>query len=128
MVVDDDLHCRQIVEVALKNCCEFVSMASGVEAVECFINTFRNKEKKFKVILLDFEMPEMNGIDVIVAIKKAEEARKIPRDQQVKIIMTTSHSDREIVVGCKTVGCHHYIIKPVTKDKLQEKFKLLKII
>jgi len=125
MVVDDNPVCRKQTEIIAGKLSECVAVGSGDEAIAAFIDTFRKQEKKFTVILLDFEMPEVSGIDVILEIRRAEVKRNVHKDNQVKIIMLTSHNDKDVIMACKAAGCNHYILKPVTLLKLQTKLKLL---
>jgi len=128
MIVDDNPVCRKQAETIAQKFCECVSAGNGEDAVAEFIGTFRNKEKKFDAIILDFERPFMNGIDVIIEIRKAENKRKIKKKDQAKIIMMTSHNDRMTVHACKSVGCNHLIIKPLSSEGLQEKLRLCNLI
>jgi CheY-like chemotaxis protein len=128
MIVDDNPVCRKQAETIAQKFCECVSVGNGEDAVTAFVDTFRKKERKFDAIILDFEMPFMNGIDVIIEIRKAEKKRKIEKKDQAKIIMMTSHNDRMTVHACKSVGCNHYIIKPLSSDGLQKKLRLCNLI
>ncbi len=128
LIVDDNAVCREHATKIAQKYGNFISVSCGDEAVEAFINTFRNQARKFDIILLDYEMPGMSGIEVIIQVRKAEEKRKIPIDNQVKIIMTTSHNDMDVVKGCKAVGCNHYILKPLIEDQFKNKLNQLKLL
>lgn len=71
------------------------------------------KEKKlFDMLLLDMEMPEMNGIELAKKIRAIEEYKKVP------IIMLSSSEDRRLREEAEKVDVSHYIIKPVSRSKL----------
>lgn len=125
MVVDDDYVSREKLKTIANTMGECIALDSGKSAVKTFINTWRKNEKKFDLVLLDFDMPKMNGLEVLIEIRKAEEKRKVANEKQVKVIMTTSFNDREVVMGCKAAGCNHYILKPITREKVASVLKNL---
>lgn len=57
------------------------------------------------LILLDIEMPELNGLEILQQLKKSH-ARKIP------VIMLTAHAEQEIVSQTLEMGANSYILKP----------------
>jgi len=121
--VDDSPSVRKLVQFTLKSKgYEVTSAENGLEALDLVA------DMSFDAIILDFEMPFMNGIDVIIEIRKAENKRKIKKKDQAKIIMMTSHNDRMTVHACKSVGCNHFIIKPLSSEGLQEKLRLCNLI
>lgn len=85
---------------------------NGVEAVK-----FLNKEEEYKdvpipsLIMLDINMPLMNGFDVLREIKKNEKLRRIPI-----IMLTTSERDKDIDTAY-SLGANNYIVKPVSFQK-----------
>ena len=111
LIVDDNPVCRKQTEATAQKNCECVCVNCGEDAVTAFVDTFKNQERKFDAILLDFEMPTMNGLAVIAEIRKSEQKLQISKEEQVKIIMATSHNDRQVINACKTMGCNHYILQ-----------------
>jgi len=73
----------------------------------------RNKNKCY-LLLLDINMPKMNGVEVLIRIKSDNELKDIP-----VIMLTTTDNPREIET-CYTLGCNMYITKPVQFDKFAE--------
>jgi two-component system response regulator len=67
----------------------------------------RSIENPPKVILLDIQMPKLNGIEVLEQIKKDERTKKIPI-----VILTSSKEDPDIQ-KCYALGANSYIVKPV---------------
>ncbi len=67
------------------------------------------------VILLDFNMPDMNGLDVIKSLRKDLVAKDIP------VIMITAVTDKSVVYEAMRYGVLDYIIKPWDKQKLLTK-------
>jgi class 3 adenylate cyclase len=73
----------------------------------------RLKEGGFDLVLLDIEMPEMDGFDVLAAIKKDPALRDLP------VIVTSSVEGIDSVVRCIELGAEDYLPKPVNKVLLQ---------
>ena len=68
-------------------------------------------------------MPEMDGTEVLLEIRELENQKKIPREKQVKILMVTSHSDRDNIITCIQAECDDYIVKPFDREKILEKIE-----
>lgn len=86
---------------------------NGLEAV----NKFFGQDKRYDLILMDCEMPELDGFDATRRIREEEKNRAIT---QTPIIALTAHveaSHRQRVFDC---GMNHFLSKPVTLDKLNE--------
>lgn len=66
------------------------------------------------LVLLDLNLPEMSGQDVLHAIKEDEELREIP-----VVIMTSSNAERDIVQSYR-LHANSYVVKPVGMDELLE--------
>ncbi len=71
------------------------------------------------IILLDLNMPKMNGIDFLKHFKKEEHLRYIPI-----VILTTSNNYQEIK-NCYKEGASGYIIKPLEYEEYAERIKFL---
>lgn len=83
---------------------------NGVEAL-AYLN---QAEEKPCLILLDINMPKMNGIELLEKLKKNEELRKIP-----VVILTTSNDERDKLESYN-LGVAGYMIKPVNYGQFVE--------
>jgi two-component system, response regulator len=72
-----------------------------------------------RIILLDIQMPKMNGIEVLMAIKTNEMMKAIP------VIMLTSSKEDPDIQRCYKLGANSYIVKPVNFDGFSEAIKKL---
>ena len=93
---------------------EIVSVENGREAVEAVMSAER-EHKAFDVVLMDIQMPVMNGFQATRILRQ--------RGYRKPIIALTAHSlegDRE---RCLESGCSDYISKPVDSNVLIEKLK-----
>lgn len=69
------------------------------------------KEKKPTVLLLDINMPEMNGIEVLKKLKKDK--------SKVKVLILTIHNEVEYLIKAVETGCNGYILKDSNSDVLR---------
>lgn len=69
------------------------------------------KEKHPDIILLDIQMPEMDGFEVCKILKADKETENIP------IIFMTARTDDESIENAFKVGAVDYIVKPIRKRK-----------
>jgi CheY-like chemotaxis protein len=113
LVEDDDVD-QIVMERAFKDLKitnQLVNTANGEEALE-YLKTESNKKPCF--ILLDLNMPKMNGIEFLRIIKADEALKKIP-----VIIMTTSRAEQDIVKSFR-LGAVGYIVKSIDYEKSAE--------
>ncbi|MEE9464593.1 MAG: response regulator [Candidatus Neomarinimicrobiota bacterium] len=71
------------------------------------------------LLLLDIQMPKMNGIEVLERLKQDPELQKIP----VVVLTTTDNPDE--IVQCHRLGCSNYLVKPVDYNQFVVKVKQL---
>lgn len=90
--------------------CEIVQAKSGVEAVELV------KKQDFALILLDIQMPGMNGYEAALRIKEIERARHVPI-----IFITAIFQDEDNVRQGYETGAVDYLFRPVDVEMLKSK-------
>lgn len=97
-----------------------VRCKDGQEALDYLFS--QNKEECFEpaIILLDLNMPKVDGWEVLKEIRESEDIKHIP-----VIILTTSDDERDIQKGYRN-GANSYIIKPVSVTSYIESFKHIK--
>jgi CheY-like chemotaxis protein len=107
MIEDDDGHARliekNIVRAGVKN--PIVHFATGRSAMEFLLQ--QRQTIGSILILLDLNLPDMTGIDILQVLKADELLKKTP-----VIVLTTTDDKREIE-RCYELGCSVYITKPV---------------
>jgi PAS domain S-box-containing protein len=87
--------------------------ANGKEAIDCFNKAFESGTP-YPLILLDMQMPEIDGFDVAKIIKDA------PSGEDVRIIMLSSSGQRGDSDRCKEIGISGYLLKPIKKSDLYD--------
>ena len=121
---DDDGHAELIKEgLEDSGICNPMIRFSNGEEVWNFISCTGNKEvcdkSKSYLLLLDINMPKMNGIEVLIRIKSDNELKDMP------VIMLTTTDDPREVEKCYQLGCNMYITKPIEFHKFAETLKRL---
>lgn len=111
LVVDDSMTIRRIVikALALAGITEATEAEDGIEALEAA------ESDQFDVILLDWNMPKMSGIDTLRNIRGS--GNKTP------VIMVTTEVEKSRVIEAIKSGANDYLIKPFSPDQLADKVK-----
>ena len=73
------------------------------------------KEKSYDLILMDINMPVMNGLEATKKIRESDNLSK-----KAIILALTASTLQEDIDSCKKAGMNDYLIKPIKKEKLQE--------
>ena len=118
LVIDDSRTVRIIIGQILREIgMEVLEARDGVEALE---QIKRNPD--VDLMLVDWNMPEMNGLDFIRAVRsdRAYDA--------VRILMVTSESQGEQVIQALKAGANEYLMKPFNKEVLVAKLNLLDVV
>ncbi len=71
------------------------------------------------LVLLDINMPRMNGVEVLKKIKEHQKLKSVP------VIMLTTTDDPREIEQCYELGCNVYITKPVDYDRFSDTLKRL---
>ena len=121
---DDDGHADLIKEgLEDSGVCNRIIRFSNGEEVWHFLSGTGAKEiidkSKGYLLLLDINMPKMDGIEVLRRMKSDEKFKEIP------VLMLTTTDDPREVEACYKIGCNMYITKPVDFKKFAETLKRL---
>ncbi|MCX8110297.1 MAG: response regulator [Syntrophorhabdaceae bacterium] len=109
LVVDDFSTMRKIIKNVLKQ----IGIESVLEAENGKIALDLLKKEEVNLIISDWIMPEMTGIDFLKACKEDEHIKKIP------FIMVTAEAQKGNIMEAIKSGVDNYIVKPFTPEKLQ---------
>ncbi|WP_375461545.1 response regulator [uncultured Enterovirga sp.] len=115
MVEDDEGHARLIEKnirrAGVTN--EIVAFQDGTSAVDFFLGADRTGSSnagRAMLVLLDLNLPDMTGIDILKIVKENEHLKRTP-----VVVLTTTDDQREIQ-RCYDLGCNVYITKPVNYE------------
>ena len=108
LVVDDSATMRRMVMASLRPLQEaqFREAASGLEAIEKLVAAAAD------LIVLDLNMPDMHGLEVVAFVRKHATFKNIP------IIVLTTRGDDESRTAALAAGATQYMTKPFTPDEL----------
>lgn len=113
LLVEDNLMNQKVVMFNLKKLnCEITAISNGKEALEDF------KKNKYDLVLMDIMLPEMNGYEITVEIRKFEKIKKIKNP--INIIALTANTFENEKEKCLNVGMNDYLAKPFTAKQLIE--------
>ena len=110
LVVDDFATMRKIVKNVLRQ----ISIENVVEAENGKHALTVLQTEPVDLIISDWMMPEMTGIEFLKVCKGDEEKKKIP------FIMVTAEGQKASVMEAIKSGVDNYIVKPFTPDKLKD--------
>src|SRR5205085_1934196 len=109
-MVDAEITIRALKKYNMAN--NLVHVKNGKEAIDFIFATgqfdrTRDISHPPKVVLLDIQMPKMNGIEVLEKIKTDPRTRTLP------VVILTSSKEHPDIQKCYNLGANSYIVKPV---------------
>ena len=109
LLVDDDPASRRLLGVSLRNAgFELSSAIDGAEALAAI------EESPPEVLVLDFEMPGLDGAEVCRRLRASDRAAL----NQLPVIMLTAHTSEADEIACLTAGANDFVTKPVSRAVL----------
>lgn len=111
-IVDDSLVTRKVIKVvaaALRM--ETEEAQDGVEALEKLAGIYQ----EIDLILLDWNMPEKSGYEVLVELKSSDQYKHIP------VMMVTAEGQKHNIVAAVRAGANNYLTKPFSVAELESK-------
>lgn len=113
LVVDDNEHARAVLGEAVQNMGFAVETAeSGPAAIECIRTRSLGLQEGFAVILIDWQMPVLDGIET------ARRIRGMGIEPEPKLLLVTAYGREEVFRGAESAGIEEVLIKPVTPSSL----------
>ncbi len=112
LIVDDNCTNRTILEKMIRGFgCNAFAVSSGREAIK-IMRSFSELNRPFQLVLLDMQMPEMDGEEVLRMIKDD------PVLVDATVIILTSMGQRGDAARLEAMGCRGYLLKPVRQKEL----------
>ena len=111
LVVDDQLTMREVTRLALQEMGvkNIIDAENGDDAFK------KATTQPLDMIISDFNMPGMDGLGLLRAVRGHPAVRKLP------FILVTGRGDNALVVSAAQAGVNNYIVKPFTAEMLREK-------
>lgn len=112
LIVDD----MKLARVRVKQACERIGLKNFQEATNGNEAWSKIKEGYLpQLILTDFNMPDMNGLQFLDLVRKHEALKEIP------VVMITSESEKQVILTAVNLGITEFVIKPFSDDVLTAK-------
>ena len=113
LIVDDFASMRRIVKNTLKQ----IGFKNILEADDGTTALAMLKEQKIDVVLADWNMPKMSGLELLKTVRKDDTLKTIP------VLMVTAEAQKENVIEAIQAGVSNYIVKPFTPDSMKQKLE-----
>jgi len=105
LIVDDELFMRAILTKVINSAgFETIGAENGREAISLF------KKYEPDLVLLDYKLPDINGLDVLKELKKIRE--------NISVIMLTAHGNIQDAVIAMKLGAYDYLTKPFDNEEI----------
>jgi PAS domain S-box-containing protein len=113
LVVDDNATAREILSLMVSSFGIATEVAdSGAAALEA-LKLASAQDKPFELVLMDWRMPGMDGLEAAQRIKSNKELRHIPA-----VLMVTAYGRQEVLRRAEQLGLQGVLIKPVTESMM----------
>lgn len=118
LIVDDSEPIRLMVKNYLSSLgyWNLYQAEDGVQALQK-LRTAYNESDEFQLVVSDWNMPKMKGIDLLKTLKKESHFKKLP------FILLTTESEKDQIIDAVTVGVSQYILKPFNEKIFSDKLK-----
>jgi two-component system, chemotaxis family, chemotaxis protein CheY len=113
LVVDDFATMRRIVKGVLRQ----LGFSNIIEAEDGTVALNELKKEKIGLIVSDWNMPNMTGLELLKAVRGDGELKGIP------FIMVTAEGQKENVIEAVKAGVTNYVVKPFTPETFGEKLQ-----
>ena len=115
LFVDDFATMRRIVRNVLRQIgfTNMVEADNGKNALKIL------KKENIDLILCDWNMPEMPGIDLLKTLRSENELKSIP------FVMVTAEAQKDNIIEAVKAGVNSYIVKPFTAETVSEKLNII---
>lgn len=113
LVIDDFASMRKIE----KNILGQIGIKNVDEADDGSTALPKMKNNPYDIILLDWNMPNMNGLELLKIMRSEDELKKL------SVIMVTAEALKDNIVAAAQAGANDYIVKPFTAATLEDKIK-----
>ncbi len=119
LIVDDSRAVRGILgKILMRNGFTVRNAANGEDALK----ELAGEASDVTLMCLDYNMPEMNGIELLKRVRKMDGFLKLP------ILMITTETRVEFVAKAMAASANEYVMKPFTEEMVVDKLRILGIL
>jgi len=120
LIVEDDISNRLMLSECLRRTHKVDAAVNGQEAVLAF-QLAHMENDPYQVVLLDIEMPVMDGQETLKTIREMEVGMGVKTGQEAKVLMISAHGDQQNMFDAVFKGgASGYLVKPVSCEALVE--------
>jgi len=113
LIVDDFATMRRI----LKNILKQIGFSNITEADDGKTALIELKKEQFDLVLCDWNMPEMSGLELLKKMKSDDGLKDTP------FVMVTAEAQKDNILEAVKAGVNNYVVKPFTAETIGEKLK-----
>ena len=118
LIVDDTDTVRRVLRDILHSI-GFTSILEADNGLSA-LDKLKDDELDFDLIISDWNMPQMNGLELLNAIRND---RRFSKYRDIPYLMLTSESQRKSVVLAIKAGVTNYLVKPFSADSINQKLR-----
>lgn len=121
LIVDDSKAMRTFLQhLATELSFQTEEAEDGREGLSKLIKN--DPREPFDVALVDWDMPVMNGLELVQTVRRNRDFSSL------KLMMVTTQNTMERVAAALEAGADDFLMKPVTKESLEEKLQILGVV
>jgi len=122
LIIDDSKAMRTFLTALVQELSVDVTIEAvdGRDALDKLIKN--DPREPFDIALVDWDMPRMNGLEFIQFVRRNHDY------DNLKLMMVTTNNSMEKLTQALEAGANDFLMKPVTKEALAEKFQILGLV
>jgi two-component system chemotaxis response regulator CheY len=121
LIVDDSQAMRKFLQhLAQELSFQTEEAADGRIGLDKIIHN--DPREPYAVVLVDWDMPNMNGLELVHTVRRNKSF------DSIKMMMVTAQNSMEGVAAALAAGADDFLMKPVTKESLEEKLQILGVV
>lgn len=128
LIVDDDPTFRVLLQKILERhgLTDIECAIDGQNAIELFSERLE-KGQPFRLVFLDVNMPNRDGISTIKEIRSIERSKRFLQHEITRVVMTTSTTDDAVLSNAYEALCDGYVVKPYNQSTIIDQLQALGI-
>jgi len=129
LIVEDELVSGLLLREMLQPFGDCQMVGNGNEAMEILRRSCERPRERFDLVCLDIVMPGKNGHEVLRELRHLEMEKGYCGPELTKVFMVSSLDDSRNIVEALVVGrCEAYLAKPVSRQRLEEHLRAVRLI
>lgn len=129
LVVEDEFISRTLLMEMLSPFADCDAATNGYEAVDALEKSYGSSATRYDLVCLDIMMPKMSGHEVLREMRRIEKENSVYGSDVTKVLMVTALDDAQNIMQALVEGrCEAYLTKPISRVKLEEQLRHLRLI